>query len=81
MACPWGSAASVLIDVFRRGGLSINRGASRVTFILQDVNVIGPGEICATFGVECSSGDTFTGGSTSFSMVRITMPLYSNILK
>lgn len=37
----------------------------------KDINSIGPGEICATFGVECSSGDTFTDGSTSFSMVCV----------
>ncbi len=27
---------------------------------MEEVNSIGPGEICALFGVECSSGDTFT---------------------
>ena len=36
---------------------------------MEDVTEIGPGEICAMFGVECSSGDTFTDGSTSYSMV------------
>lgn len=36
---------------------------------MEDVSSIGPGEICAMFGVECSSGDTFTDGETSFSMV------------
>jgi hypothetical protein len=35
----------------------------------QDVESITAGEICAMFGVECSSGDTFTDGSTSYSMV------------
>jgi elongation factor G len=39
----------------------------------QDIESIGPGEICAIFGVECSSGDTFTDGSTSFSMVSTLM--------
>lgn len=37
---------------------------------MEDIDSIGPGEICAIFGVECSSGDTFTDGTTSFSMVR-----------
>ncbi len=36
---------------------------------MEDVESIGAGEICAMFGVECSSGDTFTDGSTAFSMV------------
>ncbi|KAG8847694.1 Elongation factor G, mitochondrial [Tulasnella sp. 330] len=35
---------------------------------MEDITEIGPGEICAIFGVECSSGDTFTDGTTSFSM-------------
>lgn len=42
---------------------------------MEDIESIGPGEICAIFGVECSSGDTFTDGSTSFSMVSLTVLL------
>ncbi|KAF9074581.1 P-loop containing nucleoside triphosphate hydrolase protein [Rhodocollybia butyracea] len=41
---------------------------------MEDVPSIGPGEICAMFGVECSSGDTFTDGSTSFSMTSMFVP-------
>lgn len=37
--------------------------------VVQDIEEIGPGEICAIFGVDCASGDTFTDGSTSYSMV------------
>ncbi len=36
----------------------------------QDIDQIGPGEICAIFGVECASGDTFTDGTSNYSMVR-----------
>lgn len=52
---------------------------------MEEVNEIGPGEICAIFGVDCASGDTFTDGTTSYSMVCILwlmwdvwlrMPLY-----
>lgn len=32
---------------------------------MEDIDSIGPGEICAIFGVECASGDTFTDGSAS----------------
>lgn len=41
---------------------------------MEDVNEIGPGEICAMFGVECSSGDTFTDGSNSYSMTSMFVP-------
>ncbi|KAK0547299.1 Elongation factor G, mitochondrial [Tilletia horrida] len=41
---------------------------------MEDVEEIGPGEICAMFGVECSSGDTFTDGSTSLSMSSMFVP-------
>ncbi|CAG8825716.1 28472_t:CDS:2, partial [Racocetra persica] len=35
---------------------------------MEDVDEVGAGEICAVFGVECSSGDTFTDGSLSYTM-------------
>ncbi|KAG5650680.1 Elongation factor G, mitochondrial [Sphagnurus paluster] len=41
---------------------------------MEDIDSIGPGEICAMFGVECSSGDTFTDGSTSYSMTSMYVP-------
>ncbi|KAF5383459.1 hypothetical protein D9757_006157 [Collybiopsis confluens] len=41
---------------------------------MEDVESIGPGEICAMFGVECSSGDTFTDGSTNYSMTSMFVP-------
>ncbi|KAF9037832.1 elongation factor G, mitochondrial [Hymenopellis radicata] len=41
---------------------------------MEDIDSIGPGEICAIFGVECSSGDTFTDGTTSFSMESMFVP-------
>ncbi|KAJ7574330.1 elongation factor G, mitochondrial [Mycena floridula] len=41
---------------------------------MEDIDSIGPGEICAIFGVDCSSGDTFTDGSTSFSMESMFVP-------
>jgi elongation factor G len=36
---------------------------------MEDIDSIGPGEICAIFGIECASGDTFTDGSTNYTMV------------
>lgn len=41
---------------------------------MEDVDSIGAGEICAMFGVECSSGDTFSDapGGGGYSMVRVS---------
>lgn len=41
---------------------------------MEDVDSIGPGEICAMFGVDCSSGDTFTDGTISLSMSSMFVP-------
>ncbi|KDQ17401.1 hypothetical protein BOTBODRAFT_105891 [Botryobasidium botryosum FD-172 SS1] len=41
---------------------------------MEDIEEIGPGEICAIFGVECSSGDTFTDGTTNVSMSSMFVP-------
>jgi elongation factor G len=40
---------------------------------MEDVDSIGAGEICAMFGVECSSGDTFSDapGGGGFTMVSL----------
>lgn len=45
---------------------------------MEEVDAVGSGEICAMFGVDCSSGDTFNDGQTSYSMVR--SPLSSPFL-
>lgn len=36
---------------------------------MEDVSEIGAGEICAVFGVDCASGDTFTDGTLGYTMV------------
>lgn len=41
---------------------------------MEDVDSLGSGEICAMFGVECSSGDTFTDGTTPLSMTSMFVP-------
>ncbi|CAK5265345.1 unnamed protein product [Mycena citricolor] len=59
----------------KRANLIYNaRTGKKVKVPRLDIDSIGPGEICAIFGVECSSGDTFTDGSTSYSMTSMFVP-------
>ncbi|KAI9680388.1 MAG: Elongation factor G, mitochondrial [Trizodia sp. TS-e1964] len=41
---------------------------------MEEVPEIGAGEICAVFGVDCASGDTFTDGSLPYSMSSMYVP-------
>lgn len=41
---------------------------------MEDVQEIGAGEICAVFGIDCASGDTFTDGQLGYSMTSMFVP-------
>ncbi|CAK7227298.1 Elongation factor G, mitochondrial [Sporothrix bragantina] len=41
---------------------------------MEDVAEVGAGEICAVFGVECASGDTFTDGQMPYTMTSMFVP-------
>lgn len=41
---------------------------------MHDIEEASAGDIVALFGVECSSGDTFTDGKTNFSMTSMYVP-------
>ncbi|KAF5101476.1 hypothetical protein DV451_002173 [Geotrichum candidum] len=41
---------------------------------MEDVDEVSAGEICATFGVDCASGDTFTDGECKYTMSSMFVP-------
>eukprot|EP01100_Stratorugosa_tubuloviscum_P002034 TRINITY_DN1465_c0_g2_i3.p1 TRINITY_DN1465_c0_g2~~TRINITY_DN1465_c0_g2_i3.p1 ORF type:complete len:738 (+),score=285.81 TRINITY_DN1465_c0_g2_i3:224-2215(+) len=41
---------------------------------MEDIELIGAGEICAVFGVDCHSGTTFTDGQIKCSMLSMHVP-------
>ena len=41
---------------------------------MEDVDSVGAGEIAAMFGVECSSGDTFTSEGLNYAMTSMYVP-------
>ena len=41
---------------------------------MEDIDSAGPGDIVAIFGLDCHSGDTFTGGKLNVTMTSIHVP-------
>ncbi len=49
----------------------------------EDITEAGAGDICALFGVDCNSGDTFTDGKVNFAMTSmfVAQPVISVAIK
>jgi elongation factor G len=68
----------------RRGDFIINSSTGRKVKVprlvrmhaddMEDVQQAHAGDIVAVFGVECSSGDTFTDGSVKYTMTSMNVP-------
>eukprot|EP01134_Creolimax_fragrantissima_P007779 CFRG7779T1 len=41
---------------------------------MEEVQEVGSGEICALFGMDCASGDTFTDGTVRYAMSSMHVP-------
>jgi elongation factor G len=41
---------------------------------MEEIDVAGPGDIVALFGIDCASGDTFTASEISYSMSSMHVP-------
>jgi elongation factor G len=54
--------------------VKINRIVRMHSNEVEEVSSISAGEICAVFGVDCASGDTFTDGTLSYSMTSMFVP-------
>lgn len=54
--------------------VKINRIVRMHSNEMEDVTEVGAGEICAVFGVDCASGDTFTDGQLGYSMTSMFVP-------
>jgi elongation factor G len=62
--------------------LKLSRMARMHSNQMEDIDVAGPGDICAMFGVNCASGESFTNGSKiAMTSMHVPDPVMSLTIK
>ncbi|GMH41107.1 hypothetical protein BSKO_09017 [Bryopsis sp. KO-2023] len=64
----------IIVNTTTRKKIKVPRLVKMHSDELEDIAEAGAGDIVAIFGVECSSGDTFTDGSVRYAMTSIKVP-------
>ncbi len=65
---------SELYNVRSRKRFKVGRLIKMHADHMEDINDAGAGEIAALFGIDCASGDTFTGEGLNYSMTSMYVP-------
>ncbi|KTW25820.1 translation elongation factor G [Pneumocystis jirovecii RU7] len=63
-----------IINVKTRKKIKVPRLVKMHSNEMEDVEKVGSGEICAIFGIDCASGDTFANESLTYSMTSMFVP-------
>jgi translation elongation factor EF-G len=67
------SRGSPLVNVVTGEKIKVPRLVRMHSDEMEEVQSIGAGEICAMFGIDCATGNSFTDGSIMYTMVRATL--------
>lgn len=63
-----------IFSQFDRKNVKVPRLVRMHSDEMEDINGVGPGEICAMFGVDCPSGTTFTDGQFNCTLESMFVP-------